>query len=448
MLCAGNVLRRSARQLIRKNDSRSMCVTFEGQGACGSFFWDIYSPLPEPLEAWISIMSDAVPFINNVVVVCPSTMEASAILRLRSRCHRIFPTAQVVPTKIKNHPSPAWPIQPNVTSYSTVSSSSLLSEAACASPLEELPPQSQDIIVFACNVFGREMLWQAPFHITAAHRVLRPHGVLAILGYPLDIHVSAPFFAAEDAKDCLSTMSADLDKILGSSFSFNDRKMTNGINNEPNMLSETKDPKGIFEHRRQREARRAKHILESLSDGHQDIYLPFPARNKRWFESEYAMAPVKLAACYRSLPGYSPCYSPYTTDDEFSACHTRKWSKDVDSNGVRGEKDFIALPTLHGLDTKKLRSSFGSTFPCSSSMIVRRPTAGLPTDPLNLLLEHWDVNCGISPLDDGSIRARALHFVLTCSYRGVNVLEASSFSTEVTSYAQKLLQTSAKKNSK
>lgn len=448
MVCLSRVFCVASRQPFVQNAYPKMCVSCEGQGACGGYFSYTCSPLPDPVDVWISLMSDAVPFIQNVFVVCPSTMMGKRDMeRLRSQCRRIFPTAQVgCTTRGKRRNSGKFSASPYLLTSPELSSSSWTAQQTWVTPLDALPPKSQDIVVFACNVFGREMLWDdAPSHITAAHRVLKPHGILAILGYPLDVRVSAPSFASEDANDFLSTMAADLDRVLDGFSSLNDKKLKKGIGDKAKGHLKPNESSGNRKERRQEEARRAKFVLESLSTGHQDMYFPFPAISRRWFECEYALSPTELAACYRSLPSYSPCYSPFVVEEELHDHYAHLRNLEEKSDMMNGEDDFVALPPLNGLDNKRssLFPSCRNTFSSSTSRMIRRPTVGLCVSPVSMLLDHWHVNHGLSPLISGSIRVRALHFLLTCSYRGVNVLEAPSFSSAISSHAKELLRSNS-----
>lgn len=427
---------------MAREKTKTMFVPLEGQGACDGCISLACSPLPEPLEAWISIMSDAVPFIKNVFVVCPSTMGKASMLALRSRCRQIFPTAQIGSTRVGFRSTENGTAPPHFFSSSSSASALHQRQMTWLSPLDVLPAQSQDIIVFVGNVFGREMLCAAPSHITSAHRVLQPHGILAVLGYPLDIRVTSPSFAVTDTNDFLATVATDLEGVLQPLSLPLKRGTSNiGSSHAADAPVKTKSNRISGERRRQEEARTAKFVLESLSSGHADVYFPFPATSRRWFQSEYALSPLELAACYRSLPSYAPCYSSYVMQDDYLNNSTERRDNGSKNNA---KKDFVSLPFPHGLNTSIASFSELNASSLATSVIVRRPPVGLPLDPLDLLLQYWQCHRGVSSSNAGALRTRVLHFVLTCSYRGVNALQPPSFSSAIASHVKTLLQTSKK----
>lgn len=426
---------------MAREKSKTMCVPLEGQGACGGYVSFVSSPLPEPLEAWISIMSDAVPFIKNVFVVCPSTIGKASMLALRSRCRQIFPTAQVGTTRVGARSVENGAAASHFFGSSKSASALHQGQMEWLSPLDALPAKSQDIVVFAGNVFGQEMLWAAPSHITSAHRVLQPHGILAVLGYPLDIRVTAPSFATTDANDFLTTIAADLEEVLQPLSPLKEGASSIGSATSADAPIEKKSSRISGEKRRQEEAKAAKFLLESLSSGHTNVYFPFPAVNRRWFQSEYALSPIELAACYRSLPSYAPCYSSYVVQDGYLDNDVAR----SDNGGKNSAEDFVSLPFLHEPGTSAA-PSFSSVNASSlaTSVMVRRPAVGISLDPLDLLLHYWHSYRGVSSSSPGALRAQVLHFVLTCSYRGVTALQSPSFSSSIASHAKTLLQASKK----
>eukprot|EP00796_Vickermania_ingenoplastis_P005294 gene5294-3797_t len=382
MIAAG----RTAHDIGKGTPTPRPLTPSENQGLLnGPNLFHFQSCLAEPLESWLSIMADAVPFYKDTVVVCPSSFDESARSSLRRRCQAIFPRATVEPLRLRlTRRSRRTPntsgTEKNSALPPAVRHQCQYFEQTWCSPLEKLPPQSQDVIVFAGNVFGREMLFQGPSHITAAHRVLRPHGVLAILGYSLDCKVAVPDWARCDADDFLTTMKADATALEHQNL---------------DTLCHDLDAVRTMQ-QRQLGIQRAKSIMSSISCSHTDIYLPFPAVKRRWFESEYAMSPAELASCYASIPFYAPCYAPTL------------WGNGGGSSSCK--EDFVSLPALNLRNTKS-----------TSSLVVRKTV-----DPLEMLLSFWETHRHTRRAQRGALRARVLHFTLTCSSRGMNSIHPSS----------------------
>ncbi|KAH9601486.1 hypothetical protein LSM04_002625 [Trypanosoma melophagium] len=229
---------------------------------------------PEPVDVWLAVLMDAVPLYQKSVVVCPSTMSDDRASSLLVRAKEHLPSVHLAPLRKRRCSDSAVLSCEGGGKTSEVAAKLLPS---FISPLETITPQSLDLVVFAANVFGEEMLYDAPWHMSLAHRCLRPHGVVAIIGYDTRIRVVAPETAQRDANDFLE----DLKRRAS--------EMVNG--------SDSKDDISIA-------LKRSLDVSSSLSVGHADTYFPFPSTRRRWFVSEYSVSPSELVASYRVLPEY------------------------------------------------------------------------------------------------------------------------------------------------
>ncbi|RNF06520.1 hypothetical protein TraAM80_04026 [Trypanosoma rangeli] len=233
---------------------------------------------PEPVDVWVAALTDAVPFYQRCMVVYSSTMSNERAKSLVARAREHLPSVHHAPLRrrVLGDSRPAELVaslreKGNVT---TAVTSEVL--PALVSPLENIPPQSLDLVVFAANVFGDEMLHDAPWHMSLAHRCLAPHGVVAIMGYATRVSVVAPEAARRDADDFMEDLQCTAV--------------------ESAKQTESQEHRAALE--------RALDTSSSLDVGHADMYFPFRSIKRRWFTSEYAATPVQLAAAYRALPEY------------------------------------------------------------------------------------------------------------------------------------------------
>lgn len=364
----------------RKATHAPIFASFENQGALGSCFSSALPSFVEPLDTWVNVMGDALPFFKDAYFLCPSYYSDQSLSCLRSRCREIFPHAKA--GKLREDERKLSGLSTGSGSASrfsglTPGSARLPSSISYirASPITKLPPKSQDLIVYAGNVFGSEMLFQSPAHISAAHRALRPHGVLAIVGHTLSLDIVGPPIVKRGIDDFTEMMREDFSALC--------KEEAKGQRCTPQHACASPFAS----------AEVAKEMMDSMSLGHGDIYFPFPAVKRRWFQSEYELSPSEVTAFYRLLPMYSHCYSA-------------RMSK----NGEMGEpiafEDFL-LPS---------NADFPSSVP--STVVVRRSV-----DPVDVLL-RW-LSTSMQSLQAKKIRARMLHFVVTCSTRGCKSVGAS-----------------------
>lgn len=346
----------------------------------------------EPLESWLSTMADAVPFTKNTFVVCPSTWDKLSMQNIQHRARKVFPAAQVGSvrrrensTLLKRREDDSTQLVNSALPHSLARMPSTLNDVY-QSPLDSLPSSSQDVVVFAGNILGQELWFQSPSHITAAHRVLRPHGVLAVFGHALEVKVVSPDWAAQDADDFLASLKQDEQSLL-----------------------ESQSQKG--EQYKHDSLLSVKHRVDSMSCGHADIYFPFPAVQRRWFESEYSMSPTEIVACCRTLPTYNLCYGV-----KCQTCHLQRFGFDGKRNRV--DDDFVDPTGWRENDCATVEGSV--SLPSTGQLTVQRFL-----DPLDVLLKHWKWNHNIQ-VHERILRARVFHFVITCSRRGVNVIDSSS----------------------
>ncbi|RNF26279.1 uncharacterized protein Tco025E_01402 [Trypanosoma conorhini] len=320
---------------------------------------------PEPVDVWLAALSDAVPFYQRCMVVYPSTMSKERAKSLLGRAREHLPTAHLAPLRRRvwsgSQPaeSAASPREKGTTT--TAVTSKVL--PALASPLENMPPQSLDLVVFAANVFGEEMLHDAPWHISLAHRCLAPHGVVAVMGYATRVAVVAPEPARRDAEDFME----DLQRTA----------------REAAQQTELQEHGAALE--------RALDTSSSLDVGHADMYFPFRSTKRRWFTSEYAATPAQLAAAYRALPEY-----------QLLSGKTPR---------------FRHMPRIGSLPAQ-----LGETVEQEEPVNVLRRHARV--EPLEAL--QWCLQAQVTPPPGKNapvtppLRVQVRHFIITCSARSVN----------------------------
>lgn len=264
----------------------------------------------EPLELWLSIFGDAAPFVKDVHVCCPSMWSAGQEAALRTRCRRVFPSAVVQRVSVQHQTALQVEGQPPLPPSLRVPSVS----SGFSSSLDTLPSHSRDLVVFSSNVFGHEMLFQCPLHISAVHRVLKRHGIFAVLGRSVAFTVvSGPEEAARDLTDYFDDHQAEV-----------------------NLLSWNE------------EVKRSTITTSSIDSAHGDVYFPFPSVKRRWFESEHAMSPLQLINCCRTIPTFHPCYASRRR----SSLKKNETSDfvDEDSDLTGSEGSFVVQRTADPLD--------------------------------------------------------------------------------------------------
>ncbi|ORC92255.1 uncharacterized protein TM35_000044690 [Trypanosoma theileri] len=228
---------------------------------------------PEPVDVWLAVLMDAVPLYQKSVIICPSTISDDRASSLLVRAKEHLPSVHLAPLRKRSCRDSSLLSCERSRQTSEVVAPLLPS---FESPLESLAPQSLDLVVFAANVFGEELLYDAPWHMSLAHRCLRPHGVVAIIGYDTRVRVAAPQTAQRDTDDFLE----DLQRRAS--------ELANGTDSQDISIA----------------LKRALDVSSSLNVGHADTYFPFPSTRRRWFVSEYSVSPAQLAASYRVLPEY------------------------------------------------------------------------------------------------------------------------------------------------
>ncbi|KAF8299070.1 hypothetical protein TcYC6_0068300 [Trypanosoma cruzi] len=320
---------------------------------------------PEPVDVWLAALMDAVPFYQRCMVICPSMMSSDRENSLLARARDHLPSVRLAPLRRRSRE----------VSQRTESAASLREDGKVAkevtpgqlpaliSPLENTPPQSLDLVVFAANVFGEEMLHDAPWHLSLAHRCLAPHGVVAIMGYATRVCVVAPEAARRDADDFME----DLQRTAREAAKMKDSK-------------ELRVALG-----------RAIDISSSLDAGHADMYFPFRSTKRRWFTSEYAATPAQLAASYRALPEYQilsremPRYRQALISGRQKVQVGEETEKDEPVNVFRRRGGAEPLEVLQGCLQAQVISLHG------------RNTLAMPP-----------------------LRVQVRHFIITCSSRSVN----------------------------
>lgn len=492
----------------------------------------------EPLESWLSILADSVPLTADCLIICPAHMSPTRVSALLARARRHFPLAHIAPLTPLCHThtmrqddslSNATGHAAHTAHASSSSSCSFSSPSSCAtsaqtavkqsprltfssshslhdtvaaptaeyesataacpvvssppldSSLAQLPAASLDVMVFAGNVFAQEMLFDAPFYLSAAHRALRPHGVLAILGYDARVEVTSPHAAAEDARAFLQSLHEEVDarsRPLHAPSSYFSTSSSSAsvvpplpppppaaaraaVNEESSVRRRTCVSASVSP------LTRARDMLESMSMGHADVYLPFRGVRRRWYTSSYAMTPAQLSSCYRALPTYSILRRalPMRYDDwrreqqrqtgaaaevsSSSACnavdgevtHIRRRADEYrtreerEGKGEASQDDFVSLQeTRDGLnrtaraEEQAAAAAVMGEGEVEEGMAIRRACA---VDSLEVLQHCLDVSlmteCGKGGQGAGrsptTLGADVRHFVLTCSNRSMNVTD-------------------------
>ncbi|KAG5466804.1 hypothetical protein LSCM1_00981 [Leishmania martiniquensis] len=390
----------------------------------------------EPLEAWLSVLADSVPFYKDCLVICPSTASQVQVQHLWDRCRQHIPSAHIgalslrrcntgiadatdaarallpLPNATSTEPSrllvPGPPV-PHGGGGGHLTSASTPQMPPLYSPLERVPPGSLDIIVLASNVFGHEMLFDSPWHLSLAHRALRPHGVVAIFGHVAEARVAAPEWAATDTTDYIESthLSARETLQLAASSGFNEA--------------------GLDAHN-ERHLRRAVEVHETLRSGHADVFFPFPSVRRRWLTSEYALHPAQLAAHYRATPLYQTLYGPagslWWNKMRFRADALKRQRKAASVAGG-DEEDFFVDITEAALDGglsagQSAESSLEDLFLTWSPLGVHRRRG--VDDPLDALQAILDASAAADNMAAAQppLRVQLHHFVVTCSVRSIN----------------------------
>ncbi|KPA86187.1 hypothetical protein ABB37_00432 [Leptomonas pyrrhocoris] len=442
----------------------------------------------EPLDTWLAVLADTVPFNADCLLVCPSTSTRAQVKHVWDRCRAHMPTAHVGTLHVRNEfhgqcatssprkrSGPAEEVLPSappphstagtppevgssVTSSSLApssvvhvnASSSALSRRtarhavptrplpALRSPLEGVAPSSLDVVVFASNVFAHEMLLDAPWHLSMAHRALRPHGVVAIVGHVADAEVVAPDWAMASCADCVASVHGEAMQDL-------ELAALEAVRAVPSCEAHV--------HR----LRRALEIQETLRTAHGDVFFPFPSVKCRWFTSEYAMTPAQVTASYRAAPLYQALYglagATWRRTAQYALHHSRhhRGEGNDDAHGSNGADDdfFVDLTgTLTndvpgGMEHGRVESgaslshsSLHSTEDLASSWsplgVQRRRGIVDPLDALQAILEAHagGVRADADPRSpltrrpprsmEPPLRVQMRHFVVTCSSRSIN----------------------------
>lgn len=418
----------------------------------------------EPLNSWLALLGDAVPFHKDCLVVCPSSMPEERVKALWQRAKAHIPAARVVVMK-KEEGQPGCLIGAegadsrqrlvqgresshalqDTTSPSPLPSSSssavALTNAGSASPapvspLRALPADSFDLIVFAGNVFADELFYDAPWHVSMAHRCLRPHGVLGVFGYDRAVSVSAPAWAAEDLSDFHAAMREDVERALvelrqgegegsggGAAAAYLPTRRLEGLEERRARLAKH------FE--RAREA----HLSESVAHG--DTYFPFLAVQRRSFVSEYAVDPGDVAACVRAQTCYQ-LLRQLERERELLGLGTALSSSSSSSSPLAsaGEADEAGSDFVDTAATPPAASggesaaaTVGAVDGCALNVCRR----SYPTDPLEALEGVWSTRLALEggrhkPLSNrpsspsAPLRLQVRHFVVTCSNRRMNTV--------------------------
>lgn len=390
----------------------------------------------EPVDAWLSVLADSVPFVKDCLVVCPSSMSDSQMERLLRRCRAHLPSAhlsrmerqwETSATTARGAGASGASMQsgesgtenvgsrPSVRSLSSTSLATGRRERLCSaalpaptslppsrrliSPLEKVTADALDIVIFVGDVFGDEMLLDCPWHLSLAHRALRRHGVVVLMGSSPLILPTAPYFAAEDTSMYYDMLQKEAESRLLCS-----------------PTAPSSSGCSYFASRRIDHLRSAVETEASRRTGHADTFLPFPSIRRRWFASEFALYPSELIDAIRATPiyqalyaagGAAPCRTPPVEQDDFI---------------------HVEMPELFPA------SGEAANMAASPPSFVRRRHD--PLDPLEVLQRSMELQLAaandrsVQPFPhafpdrgEAPLRVVVQHFVVSCSYRGVNMVQ-------------------------
>ncbi|GET92739.1 hypothetical protein, conserved [Leishmania tarentolae] len=401
----------------------------------------------EPLEAWLSVLADSVPFYKDCLVICPSTASYMQTRCVLKRCRQHIPTAHVgalTPRTYKGAhattsdaartllslpsgasaghtadveplmPLPAASLVPGSGSGKSLTGTSTAEIPSLYSPLEHVAPGSLDLVVLPSNVFAHEMLFDAPWHLSLAHRALRPHGVIAIIGHVAEAEVAAPEWAVTDARDYVESTHVDARETLQLASSDAGREV--GTDDD-----------------HVRHLHHAVEVHETLRTGHADVFFPFPSVRRRWFTSEYTLHPAQLVAHYRATPLYQALYAPtgslWWNKMRFKADALQRKRAAASALGASEENFFVDVTgtSLYGADSlgQTTESHLEELVAAWSPLGVRRRRG--VNDPLDMLQAILDAHAATvgSSVATGPLRVQLRHFVVTCSARSVNATPLS-----------------------
>ncbi|KAG5492642.1 hypothetical protein JKF63_01221 [Porcisia hertigi] len=398
---------------------------------------------PEPLDAWLAVLADSVPFYKDCLVICRSTVSKVQARDVWDRCRQHIPAAHVGALTPRKYmagkatdaaatrdflalpstnstgraggvspvtPPPALQVPRRDGVSNHLTSASTAQMPSLYSPLEDVPPGSLDLVVLPSNVFALEMLFDAPWHLSLAHRALRPHGVIAIFGHAAEAEVAAPEWAATDTNDYIASTHLDARDALQLAA----REVCTG-DEYPHHL------------------RRTVEVHETLRTAHNDVFFPFPSVRRRWFTSEYALWPHQLAAYYRSDPLYQALYGPtgslWWKKMRFTAEALQRQRMAASSSWGDNEDFFVDVPgaSLDGADSQGqgIERSLDDLVAAWSPLGVRRRRSA--RDPLDVLQALLNLHAAALklPVTEPPLRVRLNHFVVTCSTRSINAALSS-----------------------
>lgn len=264
--------------------------------------------VPEPDEVWLSVMGAAMPFRTSAAIV---TMDDDPVtLRVIERASSHFghchpcPLLRTAPSASSAASSPLTPrrivggaavdargdgkmdgalVPPDLrSSYDGRNEVATMSDAVIADLLEASPFQrvsdgALDVVCFGPGTFRQILPW-APHYVTEASRVLRPHGVMAVLAQRKG-RLVGPQPLSEDfesMKDEITSACPD-----------------SGCDSE--------------------------------EIGFEGIAFPQSNVKRRWFTSEYPIPNLSMLAAYvRSWPEYHQYATPAGDEEAIGAMRTRQ----------------------------------------------------------------------------------------------------------------------------
>lgn len=239
--------------------------------------------VPEPSELWLALLAAVVPFHQDLLCLTPgagtATSRGDAIVGRAERhggflrVHRssfLCPPAHVA-TSRTTRDSSSSSVNENLL---RVPQGDVALFDSGSSPLVALPSSHYDCVCFTANSFvGVHCASShAAHHLTECHRLLKPHGVLAVMGHGWP-RLVANKRVERDFSDFCEHLAA------------------------------------------QRTADEAR-VAGALRDAHAEVYFPFPSVRRKWFTAEYVVPLEGMLGHIRGWPEYQRMVAPDVRAEE------------------------------------------------------------------------------------------------------------------------------------
>jgi SAM-dependent methyltransferase len=260
--------------------------------------------VPEPEELWFAAVAAAVPFRRSLACVTPPSDVASAAVAKRAGVHftRVVRTPLFTPApKTETHAIAAG--LPPGAAPGALALPDNVAAAMARSPFQRAPDGEFDAVCFAGGALAHTIRAGVAAHqLSEAHRVLKPHGVVVVMGQRRGRLIGAP-----ELQEDFAAMTRQL----------------------------VDDGADVAE--------------DSEQVGHADVYLPFANVQRRWFTSEYDVPAAAIADYVRSWRCYHEASAPSMDPADGAAAAPRGVRRAIGADPLEAMLSSIAarrLPTL------------------------------------------------------------------------------------------------------